>query len=277
MAQIGEREHALAPKYFSFYADAPMPGRNGWYGFSSGLYEPPLGIAAETPVPVKDGVDCEALLADLYATEPASIRPVREVLGRFMEYDGPLDVVVDIGANFGAVAIAAALRGARRVIAVEADPHNAFVLRDHISRYGLDGKIDVIEAAVVKEGGAPVMWRAKGTSGQRSCVFGTVAEDVGSVESISFADVMEQAGHADYCKIDVEGAEYLFLDGDAALADLARIGFLDLELHGHTHELFLSGPLNDATERKTWDLLTKVGVPPRSWVARGEPKIPVAA
>lgn len=273
---IAEREHARAPHYFDFYSDEPV-GKYGWFGFSRGLREESPKVAAQhMPIETKDGVDAEMLLADLYASEPGSIMAVREALSRFMAYDGPLDHVLDIGANYGAVAIAAALRGAKHVVAVEADPANAAMLRDHVARYKLSDRIEVIEKAVTKVSGERVPWLAKGTSGQRSCVFGPFGEQAGAVDTIAFIALLREP--VDYVKIDVEGAEYLFLVDDLhTRGALANIGFLDLELHGHTHELFLNGPLSDTTERVTWDLLTSIGLPPQGWVARGRPQVLVGA
>ena len=273
---IAEREHAAATKYFTFYRSEPIPGRWGWYGFSSGLKdESPALTKAAVPVPVTKGVNIEALLENLLHWDRGMIPPIRETLHRFIAYDGPLDTVVDIGAHWGLLSIVAAKMGAKKVIAVEGDPKNAEILRDNVAYMKLTDVIEVVEAAVGPTSGEKIPWGEIGNSGQRGSLF-LPNEDGTTVETLAFTELLERFPHIDYCKIDVEGAEHTFmLDDERTMAALARIGWIDLEYHGCQSFPFALGAMPKEHEARTLAVMEKVGVPMKDWVSAG--KVVVAA
>lgn len=59
--------------------------------------------------------------------------------------------VIDYGAGCGVLAIAAALAGASRVIAVDHDPQALASTRDNAARNGVDGKIEIVPPSEVPE------------------------------------------------------------------------------------------------------------------------------
>ena len=158
-----------------------------------------------------------------------------------MAYSGPKNVLLDIGAHRGLVSSAGLVHGWREVVAVEPDPENIVAIKADFAML-LNGRIRprpqarVIERAVSTESGKMVELRGVPNSyGQRSIVYRHhyAFPRVSDVETISFCALMDEVGDVDYCKIDVEGAEYLFLDGSKEAIDaLRRVRYLNLELHG---------------------------------------------
>jgi FkbM family methyltransferase len=141
-------------------------------------------------------------------------------------YDGPLDVVVDVGAHVGMLSLYAAERGARRVLAYEAHPGLARTLAENAKR--MNGTIEVYALAVAAE-----------TEAERSMVTDAMAAFDGlqpwtanlAVPTIAFRDVLA-IGPIDYLKIDIEGGEHELFDSVTA-EHLRHVRFLDLEVH-HT-------------------------------------------
>lgn len=272
--QIAEREHAAATKYFTFFRDQPIPGRWGWYGYSSGLADDkPVAITkANEPVPPKNGVDIEGILQDLLQWDRGMIGPIREPLHRLAAYDGPLNTVLDIGAHWGLVSIVAAKLGAKKVIAVEADPENAKILRDNVAYAKLEHVIEVIEAAVGPRTGERLPWGQIGNSGQRGSLF--LPSDV-TVETLAFTDLVKRYGPIDYCKIDVEGAEHTFiLDDEATTKALSQIHWIDMEYHGCQGFPYVKGQISQADQDRTERVLASVGVPQDHWVSSGKVCVP---
>jgi predicted RNA methylase len=68
-----------------------------------------------------------------------------EAVGRTVR---PGDVVLDVGAGTGILSLFAARAGAGRVVAVEADPVLAEMLRETVTANGLDGTITVLAADI---------------------------------------------------------------------------------------------------------------------------------
>ena len=71
---------------------------------------------------------------------------VYEIHGwHFDDSDG---VVVDIGANIGSFSIQAAYIGAKKIFAIEPEPHNLKALKNNVSLNNLENEITVLEVGV---------------------------------------------------------------------------------------------------------------------------------
>ena len=58
------------------------------------------------------------------------------------------DVILDVGAHIGSFAFAALVRGAKRVISIEAHPDNAYRAQQHLEAYLMAGRLDLRWGAV---------------------------------------------------------------------------------------------------------------------------------
>ena len=132
-----------------------------------------------------------------------------------MEYKGPLEVVVDIGAHVGTVTLTAAKLGAK-VYAFEPSELNIQILTRNIIENKLSKKITVIPMAVTNHTGdsLPLFMAINiNSSGQRSLVFKGDGEfPIESIATtISFKDLLKNIfkleGKIDYLKCDIEGGE----------------------------------------------------------------------
>jgi FkbM family methyltransferase len=137
-------------------------------------------------------------------------------------------VVVDVGANIGAVTVWAAAHGAR-VIAVEPQPDNLRLLRQNIA----DNKVDatVYERAVGTERGEVFISDRHGNS--------KVGTDGTSVQMVRLEDVFTDHGITECAvlKIDIEGSEYPLIAG-ASIETLNMVRYLTMEFDGATDEVF---------------------------------------
>jgi len=135
------------------------------------------------------------------------------------------DLFIDVGANVGSYSVLAASLGAR-VIAIEAAPDTAAILRDNAA---LNSKeIEVLECAV---GASPGTTRF--TAGRDSVNHVDPESGPASVVMRTLDDIIsEQVGPVSGMKIDVEGYELEVLRGAmTALAD-RRIRLIQLEWNG---------------------------------------------
>ena len=137
----------------------------------------------------------------------------------------PGDVVYDIGAHLGSIALGTArlVGDSGRVVAFDGDPENAVRLRDNAARNRLEGRLQVVHAAV---------WscaRSEGISFRR----GRTVRSQGGVEAngnrpvrgdgevvqvpvVTLDDFVAAGGPVpQFVKIDVEGGEYQVLCGGA--------------------------------------------------------------
>lgn len=147
--------------------------------------------------------------------------------------DGDLTggIVVDIGANIGAVSVYAASRGAH-VIAVEPEPSNTEMLRRNIALNGYDDRIRCHQLAVTDAAGHAHIMPAHGGS--------RLTRDGGwEVETVSLDQLFTLAGVEECAvlKIDVEGTEYDIIAG-ASMDALARVRFLTLEFDAAPDDRF---------------------------------------
>lgn len=118
----------------------------------------------------------------------------------------PDDVVLDIGANIGAIAIPLAKK-AEHVYAVE--PLFFKELRDNVELNGL------INVTILPFGIAP-------TAGFRAFEFSSRS---GGARTISFAELKEWTGHIDFLKMDCEGCEWGIESGEMEGIRELRIEF----------------------------------------------------
>jgi FkbM family methyltransferase len=131
----------------------------------------------------------------------------------------PHDVVLDVGANIGAIALPLArkLRGCGRVVAVEAAADTADRLRWHVRVNGLTDRVHIVQAGLSDRTGSARL-RTSGF-GQHDVGTRTLegdSPDVGEPVDLVTGDALrEQLGvdRFDIIKIDVEGHELAVLRG----------------------------------------------------------------
>jgi FkbM family methyltransferase len=163
-------------------------------------------------------------------------------------------VAYDVGANVGYITLllARAIGDKGQVVAFEALPSNLARLRDNIHLNHLDGRVQVVDAAVVNTGGAvrflvgpsDDMGKAEGSAGRQGIAYGS---DL-TVMGISLDEfVYDQGGPApEVIKMDIEGGEVLAMPGMIRLLSEARPVVL-LELHGSQAAL------------EVWNLFARAG------------------
>jgi FkbM family methyltransferase len=117
----------------------------------------------------------------------------------------PKNVVWDIGANVGLYSLVAS-RKAMRVIAVEPVEANVKYLERHITLNGIRN-VEVVVAAVARECGQA--WFSAGDN--RST--GHLAAGPTRVDVVTLDSMLVKFGAPDVIKMDVEGTEYLALQG----------------------------------------------------------------
>ena len=147
-----------------------------------------------------------------------------------MELAGPVDVVVDAGANVGLAAVWFAHKypGAR-IVALEPDPENAALLRLNTSRHP---EVEVLEAALWREDTTLDLLDPGGGSWSMQVRESDEAPAaLGRVEALSMPTVLERFGieRVGLLKVDIEGAELELFDDASAWID--RVDAIAVELH----------------------------------------------
>lgn len=135
-------------------------------------------------------------------------------------------VMIDIGANIGAVSLWAAHLGAE-VIAVEPEPDNLACLRTNLANNPeLGGRVEVLPVAVTHEPGICILEPDHG----HSQVTGQATPTSVEVEGITLEQVYLRAEvpYCDVLKIDIEGFEYPVLLGTPREV-LRKAKFLTIE------------------------------------------------
>src|SRR5689334_11838959 len=132
----------------------------------------------------------------------------REQREMFCSLITPGCTVLDVGANVGLYTLLAAKRGAR-VFAIEADPHNAALLRHHVKLNRLENWVTILELAATEVEKTVTLYRNPQNWGEsnilnRGNLSGTVAGH--TIDSLDLPPI-------DVCKMDIEGAEVFALQG----------------------------------------------------------------
>jgi len=115
--------------------------------------------------------------------------------------------VLDIGANIGIYTLLAAKRGAR-VFSVEADPINAMALKRHVNLNHVCDRVTIHEIAAINKAETVCLHRNPFNAGGSS-LYGDgdgIAVKGRSIDSLGLPCI-------DVCKMDIEGAEVLALEG----------------------------------------------------------------
>lgn len=138
---------------------------------------------------------------------------------------GPGATVLDLGAHQAVVALMIAARVAGgKVVAVEAEPHNARVASENV-RLNTALPVTVEHAAVAAEAGC--MWFSEGLNG--SVLPGGRAGKV-RVRAVTIDEMADQHGRPDVVFIDVEGYEGCALEGASQVLAAKETDFF-VEIH----------------------------------------------
>lgn len=131
-------------------------------------------------------------------------------------------VLVDLGANIGAVSVYAASLGEHvHVLAYEPDPENRALLHANLTSNGVGGQVEIHTEAVATWSGTGTLAPGHGNS--------KLTEHAGvPVPVVELAHVLEAVGACDVLKIDIEGTEYDIL-ADINPDVLRRVRYLTLE------------------------------------------------
>jgi len=143
-------------------------------------------------------------------------------------YEGPLAIVVDIGAFTGEFSIAAAERGAGKVVAFEPQPDNFRVLSANVEQFPT---IEPWNRAVTADGSDIMLCSAGVVS---STIIVTPGLPLIQVPSVSFAGVLSSLAMIDYLKIDIEGGEFSLFDQESNEVKrllVEGVKFLEVEIH----------------------------------------------
>jgi FkbM family methyltransferase len=132
----------------------------------------------------------------------------KEEIEAFCSFIRPESVVLDVGANFGLYTVLAAKRGAR-VFAIEPDPRNARMLQHNVSLNRLEKQVTIFEMAATETEKTVPLYRSLVNMGesnivQKGLLAGTVQGR--TLDSLNLPPV-------DVCKMDIEGSEFLALQG----------------------------------------------------------------
>lgn len=184
-------------------------------------------LAAQVPLPTRINGTDRLVAPRMYRRyEPDAWQP-------FLDHIRPGDTLVDVGANVGLYAIAAARRGAN-VVAVEPDHRNAATLR----RYARLNRCTIRTVEAVcgnNDGTALLAERGSPVSGTIDLYLGPTTNYT-VVPSIRLDSLLAREP-CDLLKIDVEGAELAVIQGGETTLARTRVVFLEL----HRPELARGG------------------------------------
>jgi FkbM family methyltransferase len=136
----------------------------------------------------------------------------------------PGDTVVEVGAGWGTetVTLARMVGSAGRVVAVEASPHAAVLLRRTVEENAL-ANVTLVQAAIAHEIGTVTINDVGGAGDIRNTLF---SDDAGAhpVRALTLDTLVEEYAidRIDLLKVNIEGAEGLMIRGMQASAPLVR-------------------------------------------------------
>lgn len=144
----------------------------------------------------------------------------------------PGDVVIDIGANFGAFAVLAAKSGAT-VYAYEPTPRQFDLLSENTR--GLP--VHCYKLAVAGKSGEINIYEAPGGDAGNSVIYNEHLKRIPFVaKAITLREIINETGRCDFLKIDCEGSEVDILR-TAPREIFARIDNIALEYHDNLEEM----------------------------------------
>jgi len=120
---------------------------------------------------------------------------------KFLSLITPGSTAVDVGANFGAVSVGMAQRGAR-VTAFEPNPYIVGLIKENADLNNLD--VEVVEKGIASEPCFATMYFEPGAWGGGALI----KDSLTSAKSVSFEVECVTLPEADYLKLDCEGMEY---------------------------------------------------------------------
>lgn len=172
-----------------------------------------------------------------HSTRPVRIRPGGADAHAFWQvfihgdYDLPIpfipEIIVDAGAHVGYASLYFAHRfPAARIIAIEPAPANAEMLRYNLA--GFD-RVQVREAALWS---TPRYLSIADPDAESWSFRIKEGESAGpGVAAITIPAILDDVGHIDILKVDIEGAEFELFSGDVSWLEQTRM--VILELHEH--------------------------------------------
>jgi FkbM family methyltransferase len=175
----------------------------------------------------------------------------------------PEDVVYDIGAHLGAMALGAArlVGNLGRVVAFDGDPENVERLRGSITRNGLESNLEVVHAAVWSRTASDGISFRRGATARsqggvnadgQSPVIAT--GEIIKIPAITLDDFVAAAGPPpQLIKIDVEGGEYEVLRGGERLFESQR-PLLIVEIHHQQAAEKIAAWLSDHRYEGQWNI-----------------------
>jgi FkbM family methyltransferase len=220
-----------------------------WQARRATIAVPPLALPSRTgwvslPLTGPDGRSF-SMVVDPAAADPLAVGLAagaafdQALIELMLQIAPPGSVVVDIGAHLGQFSLPAAAAGCR-VLAVEASPLNAALLRASALENGFTG-LRVLQVATSDRPGT--------LSFQPDGPFGHVAVEgddgpTVSVPAVAMDDVVAELGLSPvaFVKIDVEGSELPTLAGMAGLLSQPDAPPVLVESNGHTLAKFGATP-----------------------------------
>ncbi len=142
----------------------------------------------------------------------------------------PSDIVVDIGASFGAFSVLAAKQGAK-VYAYEPTPRSFELLVKNTEIYG----VKAYNLAVAGKTGLAELFSSGGDEGN-SLIPQLAPSQSFKVKTTTLNDILDQIGHCDFLKIDCEGGEIDILK-NTLTKTFNQIDYIVLEYHRNLPEV----------------------------------------
>lgn len=145
-------------------------------------------------------------------------------------------IMIDIGANIGAISVLACGLGAKQVIAYEPEPENFRLLVENTSWNVYEGVLVELHPQAVwsSEGWIPLV-PSQGASTSRLEVLEAFPSKTIPVQTVTLTQVLSPFAEVDVVKVDAEGAEYEMF-GDLGANQKIRV--LMMEYHPTTATIF---------------------------------------
>lgn len=163
------------------------------------------------------------------------------------------EIVVDIGAHIGEVAVTFGVNGSRFALAVEPDITNFRLLLKAVEANDCLGIVAPVFAAVTPHSFMKVpLYHGEHNSGERSLLYDPAKHSSQPVSTMSIQDVLRpvvsEFGSIDFLKIDIEGSEWDILKPSDELSELLScVMYIDVECHRMDNKDFYK-------EEKRWNL-----------------------